>query len=309
MIAALVFALTIVSSCTGNQTPTPLRSGDSEKTAVAGIKTVRVSFSGLMVLHREEKGPGYELGILVPSAAQGHVFSVTQDGVPITLSNGGRWTLSIVNAPPMNTHIGPVEVGHPNSAQPVRKPDHAKGLYDFSWIIDFESAEFHGKELDLQAGLMKPIMHLPNVALYSLNKSIDLKRGQGTGAMNPFGFVTETMAMNIELHQGEELVLKDEDTSTKLLGIPFASGQAPSDVKIKNVRPVPSMASDFKMYYKLFPKVDTKDQFDFDENSKDLPYNPTEIRAFAERDQHLKVSCCGMDCSLILLGKRTAALK
>ena len=309
MIAALIVALTILSSCTPNQTSDSNRSTDVNKSAARpASNTVTVSFAGMMVFHREASGPGYEVGIVIPDVAKEHVFAVLQDGIARQLPTGGRWRLSIMNLQTIPEHISPVELGHPKGGKPVRKPDDVKGQRDFSWIADLESPEFHGKELTLKkSGLLRPIIHLPNIPLYTLNKSMDLKRGQGGGEMTPFGFVAENMAMNIELHPGEELVLTDEDTHTPVFSLPYVLGQAPSAVRIENVRHPNAQASDFKMYYDLFSNVSDGEKFDFDENSKDAPYNPAPIHLAALRDQ--KFTCCWIDCDSILLGKRTKALE
>ena len=318
MMAALIVALTILSSCTGSQTPNSNRPPDSEK-AVSGITTVTVSFSGLMVLHKEKEGDGYEVGVVARDFSGGHLFSVIHNGQPVPLPSpnnfGQNWTLSITHWTPPVGAEPPANVGHPPGETPKRHPDHIEGQNDFSWIVDLEGTEFHGRELPLRTGRLKPIIHLPNLRLYTLYKSIDLDRQQGTLPLAHFGFVAETIAMQAQLQQGQELVLTDNDKNVVVARVPYSSHQIPQRLQIENVKhPAPDV-SDFRLYYTLFENVSDDEQFDFAKGYTEptLPLNPLPHRSFLAHERmaeknRIPPTCCGMDCSVVLLGKRKEPL-
>jgi len=304
---------TILFSCTKPQPPTTERSGTEADVAPVATNTVVVSFAGLMVFHKETGKPGYEVGILVPSVSGGHRFSVACsgnsvkcNGLPIQFSNGNNWSLSVTNGQPPAAIASPVEIGH----DPKRKPDNVNGQNDFSWIVDLESPEFHGKELTLIKGLLSPIIHLPNIPLYTEFKSIDLKRWQGIGPASAFGYVAETIAMKIDLRAGQEAVLKDNSKSIEILRLAYNPSGAPQRVEIANVMHPPPQASDFRLYYKIFAGITDSEKFDFDKNSDDLPNNPSlYLQLMTKHEIQVLPTCCGMLCDGILLGKRTAPLE
>ena len=317
MMAALIVALTILSSCTGSQTPNSNRPPDSEK-AVSGITTVTVSFSGLMVLHKEKEGDGYEVGVVARDFSGGHLFlSSTTDSPcpslpqtilvktgPFRLRTGRR---QLVAEPPVN-------VGHPPGETPKRHPDYIEGQNDFSWIVDLEGTEFHGRELPLRMGRLKPIIHLPNLRLYTLYKSIDLDRQQGTLPLAHFGFVAETIAMQAQLQQGQDLVLTDNDKNVVVARVPYSSHQIPQRLQIENVKhpaltcPISGCITHFS---KTFPMM-SNSTLPKDTLNRRYPLTRSRIVAFWlmkgwQKSWH-PLTCCGMDCSVVLLGKRKEPL-
>jgi hypothetical protein len=298
MMAAFLATCLVFSclSCNKINSPEPLVVSPDSSLGVT------ISFGGLMVFHKENGRPSYEVGILGPDVSPEHEFTVSIDGVKKDrqhLPAGGSWSLEITN-PQGTSGAGPIEVGHT-----ARRPDSASGQYDFSWIIDLESSEFHGKELELKPGLLKPIFHLPNGMLFTEYKSIDLQRRQGNGSPSLFGFVPETIALHLELRKGQELVLKDNSSSGsngEVFRLPYSPSHPPYYVSIRNVRNTPTNASDFGLYYKLFPGVPGDQQYDFGPTgSKLTPLNPYPMSYL--------MTCCGLLCTSMLLGKRTAPLQ
>jgi hypothetical protein len=273
---------------------------------------VTVSFSGLMVFHKENGKSNYEVGILSPEVAQDHTFTVKCNGVPKErrqLPDGRSWTLEITNAQSIS-EVRPTERGHA-----ARRPDNREGQHDFSWIVDLESSEFHGRSLNLKPGLLTPIIHLPNVGLYTKYKSIDLRRGQGSDASTDFGFVAETIALDVELHEGQNLVLRDDVSGREVFRLAYDHSHASYVVSLNNIREVPGEDSDFRIYYKLFNNVPELQQFDFyrNESSKLMAFNPSPMAMTLARGHHSRndpmPTCCGLLCDGILLGKRTKPLE
>lgn len=297
LFAALLAASVISSSC--NKTPEPANrpeeaASKSEratgKSPGPGASLVTIMLSGLMVLHKDQAKGTYEVGV-IPNAH--HVFKFTVDGMA-QKPTGKNWTIEVTNAAP--TAAMPEAKGHAG-----RNPDDINGQWDFDWVIDLEGPEFHNAPVVLTEGVLNPIIHLPNGRLYTKFKSILLQRRQGTGALSDFGFVPETMAIDLELQPNQELVLKDDmGHSTTLL----QPNPGQHIVRIGNIPEKPMEESDFHLYYDLlFKKVPKNEQFDFDgvQNAKVRPYNP-------HPDLAIK-TCCLMDCSLVYLGSRTQPLR
>lgn len=295
LIAALLGVFAIFSNC-NPKPPGPPR-------ALSDTMTVKVQFSGLMAFLKESSKPGYAVGILVPieRPENKHQLLVKLDGKEQPFSNLGEWTLEITNSQPTSDPL-PASVGHCHQ----RLQDDLRGQYDFDWIIDFQGPEFHNIEnMPVEvSGLLKPIIHLPVGQFSTEYKSMDLQRWKGTssgsGSDPDFGFVAETIALELILGKDQELVLKD-GAGDKIFTLPFTPGH-PRIVEIKNIRGELVEASDFLLYYQLFPSVDPKDRFDFRMNGDALhpprmPFNPYPVSR----------TCCHMACSAILL--KTGPLK
>jgi hypothetical protein len=288
IIAALLSAFLLFSNCNKTANPT-------KEAAVSDTNIVTVWLSGLMVFHKEKGKPGYEVGILSPVVAPEHVFSVNNIDRS-KLPNGPSWTLEITNSLP-GTDIPPVAIGHSG-----RRPDSQAGQWDFDWLIDLEGPEFHNTKLNLKKGLLKPIIHLPNGHLSTQFKSLDLKRWQGSANASDFGFVPETIALQVELHPGQELVLRDDTPGpgAEILRLSYNSSKPSYLVDIRNIRHPLKETSDFSYYYALFG--DTLDHYDFKANE-----DPGKLDPFNPFPDYTK-TCCMMLCTSVLLGKRTDSL-
>ncbi len=301
MIAALLAASVIGASCNRNSDSTNRNVGNvnaserSQSKALASDSTLgTIVLSGLMVLHQDQSKGTYEVGV-IPATDHGHEFNITVNGSkPKTLPPGRNLTIEVTNSAP--TASIPEAKGHAGK----RRPDDKNGAYDFDWVIDLEGKEFHDGVLDLTPGVLNPIIHLPNGRLYTKFKSSDLQRRQGAGRWADFGFVPEGLAIDLPLNKDQKLVVKnDSGAEAVLLEYPWPSNPT---VKIANILPTPSNASDFHLFYdKLFPKVAKEKRFDFyaKEKNYEVPYNP-----FPSTQK----GCCLMECSTPLLSRRTAPL-
>jgi len=260
-----------------------------------------------MVLHTTESS-GYEVGILTTGD---HNLSVQYPGgvkcpqCEQKLPTGGSWTLQIINSSATSA-IPPYEKGHSG-----RRPDSQLGQSDFSWIIDLEGKEFHNKKLTLEPGHLKPIIHLPIGKFFTQYKSFDLQRRQGkNGNFSNFGFVPETVALHVDLQPGQELVLKDDGSGDKVFDLSYDTltnnppCPSPYIVLINNTRYPATEASDFGMYYQLFPEIKEDQQYDFQANKgadRVNPLNPDPTWTVR--------TCCQMACTTIFLGQTTDPLK
>jgi len=303
MMAAILATLLVFSCLSCNK-----RGAPTSATFAPDSVGVTILFGGLMVFHKENGMPSYEVGILGPDASPGHVFTVSVDGVVKDrqhLPSGGNWTLELTNSQAPAAFVL-TEVGHS-----ARHPDDVNGQYDFSWIIDLESSEFHGHELELKPQLLKPIIHLPGGKLYTRYKSVDLQRRQGNSSSSDFGFLPETTALDLQLHSGQELVLKDSSSSGpngEIFRLSYSPSHPHYEVWILNTRP-PEEGSDFRLYYNLFPSVQPEQQYDFSYAGSTLsPFNPFPTRTF-HKTMMILPTVEGGPCTAVLLGKRSASLE
>jgi hypothetical protein len=133
---------------------------------------------------------------------------------------------------------------------------------------------------------------------------LDLQRRRGeNGQFSNFGFVPEAIALRLELQPGQELVLKDVNSGEKVFTLPYGSPFPSHTVYVSNTRLVPTEASDFGMYYVLFPDIPKDERFDFQANKgadKMWPLNPDPT--------YTARTCCQMACTAIFLSQ-TKALK
>lgn len=271
------------------------------QTTTARSMHVTVSFNGLMAFH--PTGSGYDVGILINrrDVAHDHVFKVSVDGEskPFTLSPGASWSLSVTNS---STGVKPNEVGH-NSSQ--RYPDSSAGQYDLSWIIDMDKLH---SGLTLKAGLLNPIIHLTDGVFFTRNKTEDMERWKGGAKDVDFGFFAETVALDIEIQNGQELVLADDKSgSTPVFRIPYGLGPPIHEVAITNSPDILPQHSDFPLYYNIISNINPRDQYDFRPKRvpRGHPYNParkpTSITKGLSPTQFDLLTCCGLECNAILL--------
>lgn len=304
----LLTAITLLPiNAVPRSTPSPALNGERE---------VVVLFSGLLVFHFNKEKNSYEVGVVAP-AAHGHKFCIQRKGAPFPLCRedlapalGDKWTLSISNSPGGK----PRAIGHGGQ----RRVDHEEGQFDFDWIVDLEGPEFHNKQLELIPGKLKPIIQLPKAELFTMYKSPDMLRWQGTKPDKPpvFGFVSETIGMRVTLKPKEVMLLTDDKTGAEILRVDYAPpspGGSNELIEFNNVRkptPMgshpPAGPSDFSMYYPLFEGLDDKDKFDFDIN----PGKPTHPEPAIVKNPLPKYkTCCDLKCTAILLSKRTEPLQ
>lgn len=288
---------------------------ESVEQSVAKSSSIEVTFEGLMILHRQPSGH-YEVGILIPERAHKHTFRIEKDGKEIEnlshyLSLGKSWILEVTRPSGGRSGTG---MSLRNRGQRGRLRDSRTGQFDFSWAVDLESPEFHGRQLTLTPGYLKPIIQLPDGELYTKYKSPMVQRKKGpSGEFSDFGFVAETTALTLNLQQGEELVFRVEKAGTE--GVIFRSSYGSShEVAIHN-RPdppdptdKPNVESHFTLYYGLFSDVRTEEKYDFRvRKPRKHPFNEyplAEIRPLSE-----KMWVDSLPCGLGLLGKRSAPLE
>jgi hypothetical protein len=312
MVAVALFSIfAVFTGCKKTDGPTSQPSSPvNSQSTPSEVRKVTVLFQGLMVFHQPE-GKFYDVGILGPEVTAGdkHVFSVEVDGTTIqNLPQGSDWTLQITNATPAPAPT-PYEYGHNDQ----RLEDHPNGQWDFSWIVDLDGKEFHPREKFKlkKKGLLTPVIHLPNGMLYTRYKSRDLKRGpkDENQTFARFGFVPETIGLNVNLGPGQSLILTDGNEKVTLVpDEPCPPDSACRVVSIKNVRPKHEQKSDFALYYELFEdlKEAPKKMFDFDKNDRDIktPLNPypgykPEIKVTHNDPE--KDTCCMMACTAVRL--------
>ncbi len=335
----LIIALVMFCS-SGKITGLPVTLATYGDHGASETSKVTVTFEGLMVFH-DEKGGGYELGIL--QDAPDHKFTIKVEPAPRGRSVadvdrfkklGNSWLLEVRGSSgELRTRsVSLREKGHSG-----RLTDSLRGQSDFSWIMDLESSELHSRALNLVPDKLGPIIHLRNGDLYTKYKADLLERKQGVGEFSPFGFVAETVALEIHIQRGERLVLKvanagKEGEIFELSYDPLVSYRvAIANTPIRRTQE-PGEPSHFHLYYDLFSDVSAEEEYEIRvkeprehafndqphlevEPTASTEYFDARVRGPAPRDLRIaswitspRFTCCGLECNPVLLGKRANPL-
>jgi hypothetical protein len=298
--------LLITSSllCPATCLPVPCSNPTNDQESGPGTpppRTVEITFDGLMVFHKS--GNYYEVGIPDNAAIHetGHQFSIAVTPDPGTRPKldkarltylkglGNNWLLEVDGSSQGNRQgITEKEKGHDHK----RLTDSEEGQWDFSWMMDLESREFHGHKLDLIPGNLRPIIHLSTGDLYTKYKSEKLRRQHGEKAQfTDFGFVTETVGLKIELQDGEYVVLRVSGEGEDGEAFRVNSGVVAIENSSNHLSAASTGPSHFQLYYGLFS--DKTKRFDFAlKKPPEGPLNP-----------HATKKCCPYICGHIRLSK------
>jgi hypothetical protein len=193
--------------------------------------------------------------------------------------------------------------------------DSTVGQYDLDWMIDLN--RLHSAEVPrgftYRRDRVYPFIHLKEGVLYSRFKTEYMKRQLGAGRLEPFGFFTETIALDLEIPDGESLVLRPEGGGETKVLLRYQPDHPTHQVEIKNTRDTAhaDYPSDFRRYYDLFNETISA-QYDFQEKSSPQthPHNPVPRRRppmvtnmKRTRKMRAKATCCGLECNPIYLGE------
>lgn len=254
---------------------------------------VTITFEGLMVFHQNTGSNIWEVGIL--EGAMDHEFTVSR--VPTegsedpyfwsqqdirTFKTDRIWTISVVGQ--TGNKIEPKENGHPD-----RFHDDAKYADDFSWIINIEK-DFHKMKLARKSNHLYPIIQLNcNGTLRTYCKTDSMVCQQGdAGTLNSFGFVAETIALDVELNKGEKVVMKTSG-GAEVFSISYKAGASYRE-RIQNVPKDESMmmGDHFYFYYDLvFSGVGKNERFKVGRDSNGIsPLNRCNTNSSARAKRH-----------------------
>jgi len=305
--------------------------------------SVTITFEGLMVFHKKRSG-SYEVGIC--SYAPDHTFAKIEkqnDRFKLDafrIIPGERWRIELQD---QNGHIirRPVTL-HEGGERPVPRPTGRRREdlvpYDFNWIMDFESDDFHDGKLEVEEGMMNPIIELTTGMLYTKCRipELERKKGVATGSYGSFGFVAETIGLKINLlSTGEKVVV----IKGSVPGPPIASyvpgqhtvipyynmtrhhlleilkdlnknadhkeGHSDEEIEAIDLIIVENAPSHLQNYYLLFSCVKASERFEtkFKKlNGKVIPAPGNPCPEIGPRTYPYK-------CSPVLLGKRDGDLK
>jgi hypothetical protein len=244
---------------------------------------VEVTFDGLMLF--QKVGDRYEVGIVDRSD---HKFVVVvgngtrnqepqKPKTPRTTS-GGHWTLQVVTdsvtgtPSPKPPHMLTRAVKGCDRLADSFEGEDLEHVFDFCWIMDLER-EFNGNQpLTLKPGLLSPIIWLNQGLLYTKYKYDELKREQSPdGTYSRFGFVAQTIALRVDLQEGEHLELRRADGSLSFCLPTVVDGETVVDAAILNA-PLKKYQSTHKRggndhshflyYYELFSNVNAQQKVD-----------------------------------------------
>src|SRR5215813_9299201 len=176
------------------------------------LNTVEVTFDGLMVFR--QVGDHYEVGVL-DSQKVNHTLKITvgdtvlADDKLAEFLKTKPWSLNVVTASGNQAaNIKPRQYKGCNRLQDTKDPQlDIKHVFDLCWLLDMET-ELHGKSLEMNEGLLTPIIKLNNGELYTKYNFDALDAGKGNNpTYNPLGYVSDMIALKANLNSDEKLVL------------------------------------------------------------------------------------------------------
>ena len=326
----LAILLTTLTTVELGQTKRSHQVPGSDKQAPGGEgeTVVQLTFDGIMVFRRVENH--YEVGVLDQSAATGHEFVVflgtdqIQPGkLKQFLRKGNIWRLEIITpSGQKKADISERRNKDCNRLQDTVSQEDSKHAYDFCWIMDLEN-DFHNQELELIPGMLKPIIWLNNGELYTQSKYDQLERKKNSDpSCSNYGFVAQTIALQIKLQKDEKLVLRVDGTQENVFELPrdgvnVSIFNRPEKKKSKEKHNAQTTSacnfqpSHFRYYYRLFRNLPEASQYDIQPKQGGLlPFNrfhPSN-KSHSKFDDARKDTFDNQSCGGVLLGRGTSSL-
>jgi hypothetical protein len=228
---------------------------------------VTVVLAGLMFFRENEDEDSFNVGIL--RAAIDHTLRIL--GPDNEVLNPGRHAELVLEVIDQTT-------GTPRTGATAHRvgtgvsfdrtdPDH--DAEDYRYIVDFDvlyPERAGGYQIDPEA--LRPNIEVQVGRVYTLCRTEFLTTGQGAGPRSDFGFMADTMGVDITLHSGERLALKDRLTGSRLITLDYDRDKPIRYIGIANIPPelTPSHhhggLTHFQNYYLAIPKR-FRDRFDF----------------------------------------------
>ena len=184
-----------------------------QPTSPRELTTVEVTFDGLMVFR--QVGDHYEVGVL-DSQKVNHQLRIKvgdkllSDEELAKFPRTEPWTLNVVG-PSGNqaANIKPRQYKACNRLQDTKDPQlDIKHVYDFCWMTDMETELHDGRPLPMNEGNLTPIIKLNNGELYTKYNYDVLETAKvNSSTYTPFGYVSDMIALKVNLSPDEKLVL------------------------------------------------------------------------------------------------------
>ncbi len=204
-VALALSACLLALSC--KKVPPPTAGAPGEST------TVEVTFDGIMVFR--QVADHYEVGVL-DSKQVDHTLQITvgnqvlPDAKLAEFVKTKPWTLNVVTASGNQVaNIRARQYKTCNRLQDTQDPQlDIKHVFDLCWLLDMETELHDGKPLPMDEGKLTPIIKLNNGELYTKYNYGPLDAGKGEPVTyNPIGYVSDMVALRVNLNPGEKLVL------------------------------------------------------------------------------------------------------
>lgn len=123
-------------------------------------------------------------------------------------------------------YAGRIGWGEPSNRN-TPTPENKK---DFNWIIDFEGTELLSRDIFEKRHALNPVLHIKTGEFQTAKLSPYRFLKVRDGVISDFGFVAETIGVEITVREGEHLVLRlNPGREISLDGV--------TDIKLDNVRP------------------------------------------------------------------------
>lgn len=226
--------------------------------------TAKVVFRGLMAFQPDAGRQYLDVGILY---APQHEFRIqvkeTSDVggsvvfIPVPPASTPRSVWTLVSA---NSNAGGISFYQTGAFDRAADLGHER---DTRWLIDLEGAEFHKRQLTLTNDQLRLVLRVSAGDFYTNKRTAALMRRKGDGRFQYFGRVTEELATDISLVEGD-LVIRLEN-GAELLRLKHNPGIA-YEITIENAftgdHHTASRVNHFAYYYGLLTEPIT-DKFEF----------------------------------------------
>jgi hypothetical protein len=292
-------------------------------TAPEELTTVEITFDGLMVFR--QVADHYEVGVL-DSHQVNHKLRITvgdkvlSDEQLAEFMKTKSWTLNVVTASGNQApNIKPRQYKACNRLQDTKDPQlDIKHVFDLCWMLDMETELHDGKELPMNEGVLTPIIKLYNGELYTKYNYDALDAGKGKSpTYNPLGYVSDMVALKVNLNPGEKLVL---NAGNQVIFTLTPEGEHCAGIFNQPNGGDKDKESHFRYYYNLlFTSVpeDERYQIRVSPTLTTHPPNwgyPGSAKDKADRDfnilSDIRIRCWDHEmCGAVFLGKSTGPLK
>jgi hypothetical protein len=232
-----------------------------------------ITFTGLLVFHRDADSEEYEVGVLrARDAHEPHILQIQitpEGGTPswippndlerIIQDGNVHWELEVDGGSSLGIQAQPDKPGNRKNPQPGNDRD-------LGWIINLENDEFHKGPLKRTPNALQPIVRLARGELFTSCKTDSVVTIQGTFARD-FGFIAGGISLKIDTSAGQQPVLRFKDQQGEMIDIfrLTQTNQVSYQVTIFNTPPVGTQIREnhFHLYYdRVFKAVGPNERFD-----------------------------------------------
>jgi hypothetical protein len=219
--------------------------------------TATLIFRGLIIFQPDSERRYFDVGILNAPEHELRIevrenspdgVSVSSVPLPSIRSKGLIWSLEFANSQGVTFY----------QSEPFDRNRDVGDEKDSRWLVDLEGAEFYHRQLPVKSDQLSLVLRMTGGEFYSKKRTLPLMRKEGDGKFHYFGRVTDELATDINLADGD-LVLRSRE-GTEILRLK----QKPSttyEVVIENAfvgeHRMASSLNHFQYYYGVLEEPPT----------------------------------------------------